>query len=198
MGGGPQYHSLVYGVDLVNVTIRGGGTLDGNGPVWWQWYNFPPGYNNRNATNPASAALDQGGRGHTLQLVGIRGLVIQDITLRRSPSWTFRLTFSSDVLLERLHVRTRDPMYCPKGAAHCFQPCNEDGVDIEGCSDVIVRDSDVYSHDDAIVLKSGRTPHGALATGRRGACSSRIARSRPCRRRSLLAPRRRAASTMWS
>jgi polygalacturonase len=90
LGGGPQYHSLVYGVDLVNVTIRGGGTIDGNANVWWQWYNFPPGYNNRNATNPASPAFDYGGRGHTLQLVRINGLVIQDITLRRSPSWTVR------------------------------------------------------------------------------------------------------------
>jgi polygalacturonase len=50
-------------------------------------------------------------------------------------------------------------MYCPSGAPHCFQPCNEDGVDVEGCSGVIIRDSDIYSHDDAIALKSGRNPH---------------------------------------
>ena len=46
------------------------------------------------------------------------------------------MTFCTDVLLERLHIHTRDPPYCPHGAAHCFQPCNEDGLDIEGCSHV--------------------------------------------------------------
>jgi hypothetical protein len=152
-----QYHSLLFGERLRNVTITGGGAIDGAGPIWWRWFNWP--WTWKPSKPEGERYMLNYTRPHLLHLSEVEGLVIEDVELRRSPYWTCRLTWCNDVLVQRVAVNTRDPNYCPPGTAgRCFQPANEDGIDVEGCSGVVIRDSALSTHDDSICLKAGKTP----------------------------------------
>jgi hypothetical protein len=68
---------------LYNVTISGGGVIDGNGHNWWF------------ATDAGSPAGAQ--RPDMVKPAYVHGLVIRDVTLRASPSWTVHLLLSKNV-----------------------------------------------------------------------------------------------------
>ena len=144
---GPQYQSFVHGFNLTNVTIEGGGTIWGGGDFWWAaWAGHAGQFKGASRLNYS--------RPHTVHLVGVRGLAIRDVAVRRSPSWTLHLTFCSDVLVERILVQTNDSQ--TDGGNALFTPANADGLDIDSCENVIVRDSVFHTHDDGIALKSGK------------------------------------------
>ena len=144
---GPQYQSFIHGYQLSNVTIEGGGTIWGGGDFWWQMW---AGHGNQ---AKGSSPLNMS-RPHTVHLVGVKGLTIRDISVRRSPSWTLHLTFCSDVLVDSIRIQTNDSK--ADGGNAAFEPANADGLDIDSCRDVVVRNSTFYTHDDGIALKSGK------------------------------------------
>ena len=69
--------------------------------------------------------------------------------MRRSPSWTLHLTLCSDVLVEGIRILTND-------TDTPYAPANADGIDLDSCDGVVVRDSTFFTHDDGIALKSGK------------------------------------------
>jgi hypothetical protein len=78
-----------------------------------------------------------------LYLTGCTDVHLENVSFVRSPHWTLHLARSQRVFLRGLTVFT-DLQY----------GVNADGIDIDGCRDVLVSDCRVSTGDDAICLKS--------------------------------------------
>jgi Glycosyl hydrolases family 28 len=72
-----------------------------------------------------------------------RDITVRDVTLRESACWVQLYRDCDRVLIENITVRT-------------MAAITNDGLDIDGCSDVVVSGCDIDSQDDAICLKSSR------------------------------------------
>ena len=116
--------ALIAGEDLDNVGITGRGTIDGQGAG----FKSPPGKPYEN-------------RPYVIRLVNCRNVLVEGLELRSSPMW-----MQQYLACERLTIR----------GLRVFNHVNHnnDGLDIDGCSDVVVSDCIIDSDDDAICLKS--------------------------------------------
>ncbi|MCU0748607.1 MAG: glycosyl hydrolase family 28 protein [Akkermansiaceae bacterium] len=72
-----------------------------------------------------------------------RDVIVRDITLRESACWVQLYRDCDRVLIENIKVRT-------------LAAITNDGLDLDGCSNVVVRGCDIDSEDDALCLKSSR------------------------------------------
>lgn len=72
-----------------------------------------------------------------------RDIIVRDVTLRESACWVQFYRDCDRLLIENITVRT-------------MAAITNDGLDIDGCSNVVVRGCDIDSQDDAICLKSSR------------------------------------------
>ena len=75
-----------------------------------------------------------------MRIVDCRNVHVHDITLRSAACWMENYLNCDRVLLERVTVRNQTNY-------------NNDGIDIDGCRDVIIRNCDVESSDDACCFK---------------------------------------------
>ena len=114
-----------------NVTITGGGVIDGNGPAWW----YDPG--------PSNNRMDM------VEPWNINGLVIEDITLRRSPAWTVHPVNCSNVLVRNIFLESVVQYDDVEYDGH-----NVDGVDPENCVNVTIENSVIRAGDDCIAIYS--------------------------------------------
>lgn len=126
----PMYASLLTGIGLENVTIYGGGCLDGQASFadWWKEEN--------RKTMPFRPRL--------LFLSQSKKITITGITLKNSPSWTLHPHFCNELFIGDIQVV--NPMESP----------NTDGLDIESCKDVLISGCRFSLGDDCIALKSGK------------------------------------------
>jgi hypothetical protein len=147
---GPQPLVLVDG--CTNLTIDGPGTLDGNGPPFWVWANLWPGFDYNNASDPPTPMA---GRPSVLRLINCSDVVWRGFRVLRSPFWATQIIGSRRVLVDRVRIHVNDSNYCPTPGGRCYQPTNEDGLDIAASQHVVVRNSEIYSHDDSIALLAG-------------------------------------------
>ena len=116
---------LVYGDKVENVVIDGHGTIDGCGRYF---------ISNR--------GHDEGiTRPHLLRFVQSKNIVVRDITIRNSGCWMQHYLACDHVRIEGITIFNRNHL-------------NNDGLDLDGCHDVIVANCFVDSDDDGIVLKS--------------------------------------------
>ena len=76
-----------------------------------------------------------------VQFIRCRRVAVEDITLQEGPFWTLHLVYCEDAMVRRITIRTTGP--------------NTDGVDIDSCRNVEVRDSAFATGDDCICIKSG-------------------------------------------
>eukprot|EP01047_Picozoa_sp_COSAG01_P054835 COSAG01_NODE_6041_length_3882_cov_27.246630_1_plen_294_part_00 len=77
---------------LQNVTIDGGGVIDGQGSAWW-W-----------ASDAGSPAAKQ--RPDMVQPALVNGLTIRDLVFRASPNWSIHPLLCTDVLAERIVIES--------------------------------------------------------------------------------------------
>lgn len=174
-GGEWEPAALMYGRDLTNVSINGGGIVWGSGDVWWKWqgYSFnntggllcydatdcsnTPGAICQGNTCKAPTARGLRGRPHTIHMMNVTDLKMENITVMRSPYWTIRLSFCDNVLVDSIRVITNDTAAgAPGQPATAYQPANTDGIDIDSSTRVTIRNSLFVAHDDGIALKSGK------------------------------------------
>ena len=163
-GNGYGHQALVQGWGLTNVTIEGSGTIWGGGDIWWEWFGYP-------WHGPQRKDRCLHGRPYTIHLHACTGVTLRDAHVMRSPFWTVHLSYSHQILVERLHVVTNDTATgapaLPGRLAQppaTSQPCNADGIDIDSSTHVHVRDSVFWTHDDSIALKSGTNWFGRHAS----------------------------------
>lgn len=154
--------SPIYGENLENVAITGRGVIDGGGDAWrpvkkmkmterqWKQLLATPGSiveTNGEIWWP-SAEAKQDRRPVLLKLVNCKRILFEGVTFQNSPGWNLNPTLCENLTVR--DVTVRNPWYSQNG----------DGLDIENCRNVIVRDSRLDVGDDAICLKSGKDAEG--------------------------------------
>jgi hypothetical protein len=92
------------------------------------------------AYRPRSSESD---RVSLIRLDGCRNVVVKDLTLRNASMWTQHFYRCDDVDINGLTIRN----YLK----------NDDGLNVDGCHRVTIRNCDISSHDDAITLKATST-----------------------------------------
>lgn len=127
------YHLIVI-KDAQNVAIEGGGTIDGNGPAFWQGYDP--------AEDPQWIMAQELKISPMVEVQNARDVRIKDITLRTGGGWTLHLYNSDQVQVQGAKILNN--VFAPNG----------DGIDISGCRDVTISDCIIKTCDDAICLKT--------------------------------------------
>ena len=141
------FPALLNAYDVDGFTITGHGTIDGNGLRYWQDFWL------RRQWNPACTNKDSQ-RPRLTYIANSKHVTIQDVHLVNSPFWTNHVYKSH-------HIRYIDCyIYAPtegiweqdaaKGAP------SSDAIDIDACTDVVVRGCYMHVNDDAVVLKGGK------------------------------------------
>ncbi|KAI5067247.1 hypothetical protein GOP47_0017775 [Adiantum capillus-veneris] len=136
---GGRYISFIHGRDLVDVVITGEkGIIDGQGAVWWErWYQRSLIYT----------------RGHLVEFVSSRKIIITNVVLQNSPFWTVHPVYCDSVIVKGVSI------LAPRSAP------NTDGVDPDSCTNVCIEDCYISNGDDLVALKSGWDEYG-IAIGR--------------------------------
>ena len=117
---------LIFAEGCENICLCGPGEIDGRGTQ----DNFP-GDETQHGTP---------GRPFLIRFVDCRNVHVHDLTLRDSACWMENYFNCDNVLLERITVRNQANY-------------TNDGIDIDGCRNVIIRGCDVISGDDALCFK---------------------------------------------
>ncbi len=135
------YASLINtdGAPHENIIIDGKGMIDANGLAL-----FKTELDDKNAK-----------RGRAVCIRNTKNLTIRNVTIRQSPAWCLHIIYCTNVLLENIEVHSK---YDENGIKYGMHNC--DGIDIDACKDVIIRDSYIASQDDSIAIKSGRNEEG--------------------------------------
>ncbi|MBV9125126.1 MAG: glycoside hydrolase family 28 protein [Planctomycetes bacterium] len=176
--------SPLSGEGLENVAITGRGVIDGGGAPWRpvsrskvtesEWNSLPASgvvdsrgetwWPSREAMEGAKLVerLRQSGsvdpreyepahqflRPKLLKLIGCRRVLLEGVTFQNPPNWTLNPTLCEDLTIRGITVHNAP-----------FEQ-NTDGLDLESCRNVLVRDSTFDAGDDGICLKSGKDAPG--------------------------------------
>jgi polygalacturonase len=119
-------HSLIYAENCERIGFCGEGTIDGQGEI----KNFPG--------QETIAKLP--GRPFLLRIIDCKKVVTQDLLFRNSASWMQDYLNCEDVIIQNLTVYNQ--------GNH-----NNDGIDIDGCRNVIIRNCNLNVEDDGICFK---------------------------------------------
>ncbi|KAH7279633.1 hypothetical protein KP509_37G027300 [Ceratopteris richardii] len=131
---GGRHMSLIHGNNLTDVIITGNnGTIDGQGQVWWELFE--------------NGSLDYT-RGHLVELVNTKDLVISNLTFNNSPFWNIHPVYCRNVLIQYLTILAP------------IESHNTDGIDPDSSSRVCIEDCYVENGDDLVSVKSGWDEYG--------------------------------------
>jgi hypothetical protein len=137
-----------------NAAIRGAGTIDGDGKVFWDSYwslrakYEPRGLRWASDYDAYRPRLVQVFESNDVKIGG--GLL-----LRRAGFWTVHICYSSDVAIDGVVIRNNEDGHGP----------STDGIDIDSSRRILVANADIAVNDDALVMKAGRDSDG-LRVGR--------------------------------
>jgi len=159
---------LIYAYQAHDIAITGKGTIDGGGSneTWWPWCG-----SKKFGMKEGGIAQNMGARARLLKYAedgvpmderkfgptdGLRpqmvnfnqceGILIEDITLLRSPFWVIHPLLSTDITVRGVHINNDGP--------------NGDGCDPESCDRVLIENCYFNTGDDCIAIKSGRNNDG--------------------------------------
>lgn len=151
-GQGFSHKALVYALNCHNITITGGGTINGNGhlfgrkPLW-----------DKNMTTPAEIIdvitmrrdyraqlrfAHPSKYGRLCVFEDCQNITVNNIILKDSASWTLRTTRCENVSIENLVINNNRHV------------CNTDGIDLMQTSNVTIDHCFLSCADDGIVLKN--------------------------------------------
>lgn len=160
----------IYACDATDIAITGEGTIDGGGTneTWWKWCGAPK-YGWTEGTisqrNGARARLlkmaedgvpmddrrfgpEDGLRPQLVNFNGCDGILIENVTMLRSPFWVIHPLLSKNITVRGVHINNDGP--------------NGDGCDPESCNGVLIENCFFNTGDDCIAIKSGRNADGRL------------------------------------
>ena len=130
---GLRYGAFIGGTHIHNVTIRGGGSIDGQGQAWWD--------------AAANGELVYG-RPRLIEPMYCSHFTLLGVTVLNPPFWAVHPFACDTVLVEGVIFSA--PLTSP----------NTDGIDPDSCSNVIIRNLTATCGDDAIAIKSGKDEYG--------------------------------------
>lgn len=127
---------LISGKNLHDVALTGPGTIDGSGAHWWAW------------SERAARKLKQPGRlvyprPNLVAIDGCERLLVADLTFANSSKFHLVPSNITDLTIERVKVRAP------------FDAPNTDAIDPGPVTNAVIRDCDIDTGDDDIVIKSG-------------------------------------------
>ncbi len=137
--------NLLDATSAANIGIEGGGVIDGQGESFWEKKSTE--YKGPEWRKTAQFDYSALKRPSFLHFIRCTNVVLRDITLSNSPSWTVHMQRCVSATVERVTIR--NPLYGP----------NTDGIDLNSCIGVRVRDCDIITGDDGVVLKSSEPGH---------------------------------------
>lgn len=163
-----SFRPLVYAVDAENITIKGEGTLDGQGKAWWTEFfrifvdlqkngvkdlnKYQPMWDRENDIKKLYAETNEDWhstlkrrffRPPFIQPIRCKRVRIEGVKIINSPFWTVNPEFCDNV---NIHGVTIDNKPSP----------NTDGINPESCRNVHISDCHISVGDDCITIKSGR------------------------------------------
>ena len=166
----------VYAFKAKDIAITGKGTIDGGGSndTWWPWNGNPrfgwkegaisqrggsrarllkngedgvPMYNEKGERTPERVfGPNDGLRPQLVSFNKCEGILLEDVTLLRSPFWVIHPLHSTDITVRRVKMINDGP--------------NGDGCDPECCDRVLIENCFFNTGDDCIAIKSGRNRDG--------------------------------------
>ena len=141
------YAALVNAKQVNGFTITGPGTIDGNGLRFWKAF-----WAHRDSMTQAhkpSTNLEVH-RPRLLFIWGCDKVTIKNVKLHNSGFWTTHLYQCTNVLMDGCDIRSPfRPVKAP----------STDGVDIDVCSKVTIRNCYISVNDDGICMKGGKGPN---------------------------------------
>lgn len=138
-----KYFSALINVDgLDGFTLTGPGIIDGNGSPYWQAFRT------RRTWNPQCTNKDEQ-RPRLVHVSNSKNIMIAQATLQNSPFWTCHIYKTDHIKL--LGLRIFSPIAPIRSAS-------ADGIDLDVCSNVYVKDCSITVNDDAICFKGGKGP----------------------------------------
>jgi len=153
--GRTEISALIYAEKAESVTIRGHGTIDGQGQNWWRRMGWPDRLkvprDQRTPEELAQLALLANGRPQLIRLVGCRLVSVEGLHLINSPSWTIHPLMCEFVKVDGVTIE--NPVPSP----------NTDGINPESCRNVQIVNCRIDVGDDCVTLKSGINEIGRKA-----------------------------------
>jgi len=150
-----NYSPLIYAYDQYNIAITGAGVIDGEGSkTWAEWKE------KENSDKLLSREMNHKrvpvekrrfGRGHflrpqLLQFVKSSQILLEGVQFQDSPFWCVHLLKSRSITI--------------KGISYDAHNKNNDGIDLEYASDVLIENVTFDNADDNIAIKGGRDDEG--------------------------------------
>jgi polygalacturonase len=136
------FPALINADGLDDFTISGKGTLDGNGLRFWKSFW------KRREWNPKCTNMDEM-RPRIIYVSNSKNVQIEGITVKNSPFWSTHYYKSQFVKLLNLTILApKEPVKAP----------STDAIDIDACSNFLVKNCYMSVNDDAIALKGGKGP----------------------------------------
>lgn len=124
--------ALIYGEGLRNVTVTGGGMLDGNGK-----YRFK-------MNDPVSDRRELDARPNIIYITYSSEINIENLNMRRSAFWTVVPLSSRNITIKNLRL-------------NCMNTPNRDGIDPVDCQNISIYNCNVMAGDDGLCFKSSDT-----------------------------------------
>ena len=140
------YAALINAYHVDSFSITGPGTIDGNGLRFWKYFWA---YRDSMSKVGKSATNLEVHRPRLLFIWGCNDVTIQNVNLHNSGFWTTHLYQCNNVLIENCDIRSPfKPVPAP----------STDGVDIDVCKKVTIRNCYISVNDDAVCIKGGKGP----------------------------------------
>ena len=138
----PYFAALINGTDMDGFVLCGPGTIDGNGLRSWKSFWL------RRTWNPACTNKDEQ-RPRLIYLSECKNVLFSGLKLQNSHYWTTHLYHCHHV--KYLNCRIFSPAFPVKAPS-------TDAIDIDVCTDVLVKNCYMEVNDDAVCLKGGKGP----------------------------------------
>ena len=123
---------FLYAEDANDIRLEGLGVIDGRG--------------SREAFPRRSGPGGKDNRPRLIRFENCRNLTFSGLTYKNPAFWGIHLVDCKDVHITAVTLQMRG------------NNSNNDGFDIDGCENVLLENSEIHSHDDAICLKSSLNP----------------------------------------
>ena len=163
-----SFSPLISAMDAENITIKGEGTLDGQGKAWWTEFfriyvdlekngmrelnKYQPLWERENDVEALYAETNEDWHGTLkrrffrppfIQPVRCRRVRIEGVKIINSPFWTVNPEFCDNVTIKGITINN-------------VPSPNTDGINPESCRNVHISDCHISVGDDCITIKSGR------------------------------------------
>ena len=135
-----RYFPALVNIDhLDGFTLTGPGTIEGNGLPYWRAFGVRARWK-QNWTNKDEQ------RPRLVHVSHSTNVVLADAALQNSPFWTCHIYKSDHVRILNLRL------YSPRNSA------SADGIDLDACTNVLVKGCRITVNDDAVCFKGGKGP----------------------------------------